>query len=374
MEAFNHRHKVLFILHKRNQTWGQTNPHHYHSSGLLNSVTFLCQMLNRAGVEAKLVEVHDSNSIDREVFNFNPSVVILEAIWCPPYKLRELTSLHRHRHRHWIVRNHSELPFLALEGVSLQWLLECAAIKNVHISCNSHVANKEIEEMVNLRAGNHHHWYDTLVELVGIENRKHVWYLPNYYPTHTAISKKHCENSCGSKCSCHTIDIGCFGAIRPLKNHVQQAVAAIIYASGKNKKLRFHINATRMENKGEPILKSIRGLFEGLPHAELVEHQWMTHAEFLELSGKMDINLQVSFSETFNIVAADSVLQGVPVIGSNEIPWLPEEFHADPTSAFDISEKMLLLESDDARHELHALKEYSEESKKLWLHRLSELK
>ena len=35
----------------------------------------------------------------------------------------------------------------------------------------------------------------------------------------------------------------------------------------------------------------------------------------------IDLLLQVSISETFNIVAADAVLVGKPILVSNEVPW-----------------------------------------------------
>jgi hypothetical protein len=36
----------------------------------------------------------------------------------------------------------------------------------------------------------------------------------------------------------------------------------------------------------------------------------------------MDICLQVSLTETYNIVAADAISTGVPVVTSNEIPFV----------------------------------------------------
>jgi hypothetical protein len=56
----------------------------------------------------------------------------------------------------------------------------------------------------------------------------------------------------------------------------------------------------------------------------------------------MDLGLQVSLSETFNIVGADLISQGVPVVGSTEIPWAVKMFAADPTSSADIAHKLLL--------------------------------
>ena len=58
-----------------------------------------------------------------------------------------------------------------------------------------------------------------------------------------------------------TIDIGAYGAIRPLKNQLLQALAAIKFAESIGKTLRFHINITRIENNGDPVLKNLRNLF-----------------------------------------------------------------------------------------------------------------
>jgi hypothetical protein len=45
----------------------------------------------------------------------------------------------------------------------------------------------------------------------------------------------------------------------------------------------------------------------------------------------MDVGMQVSFTETFNIVAADMVAAGVPVVVSPEISWVYTYSQADPT-------------------------------------------
>ena len=129
-----------------------------------------------------------------------------------------------------------------------------------------------------------------------------------------------------------TINIGCFGAIRPLKNQFLQALAAMTFARSIGVKLNFHINGSRVEGNGDPILKNIRALFDATHDCELVEHPWMEHDEFLAVVASMDIMLQVSFSETFNIVGADAASMNVPLIASSELPWLGSYGHADPTS------------------------------------------
>jgi len=57
----------------------------------------------------------------------------------------------------------------------------------------------------------------------------------------------------------------------------------------------------------------------------------MTHESFTHLIRKMDFGLQVSFSETFNIVAADFVHLKVPIVGSSEIEWMNWLYKANPT-------------------------------------------
>jgi len=54
----------------------------------------------------------------------------------------------------------------------------------------------------------------------------------------------------------------------------------------------------------------------------------------------MDIGLQVSFSETFNIVAADLVNNNIPVVVSDEISWVSPLFYAKTTSSKSIVNKI----------------------------------
>jgi hypothetical protein len=106
-----------------------------------------------------------------------------------------------------------------------------------------------------------------------------------------------------------------------MKNTLTQAIAAINYADKENKKLILHVNSARVEQKGENALKNLKALFTDSKH-ELVEHGWLPHGEFVKLVGTMDMCLQISLSETYNIVAADAINQDVPVVTSDEIPFV----------------------------------------------------
>jgi hypothetical protein len=50
--------------------------------------------------------------------------------------------------------------------------------------------------------------------------------------------------------------------------------------------------------------------------------------------------MQVSFSETYNIVAADFVNNFIPVVVSRQISWLPEVVMAEPTNTEEIAARL----------------------------------
>ena len=310
--------KILFIVKKREtyDTWNKSESYsdgyHHFSSGLINSAKMVTIGLGKH-IDAKLVEVRDNNDIDREVSLFRPEVVVIEALWVVPSKFKELIPLHPHVK--WIVRLHSNTPFIANEGIAIQWSYEYLRHHNVYV------------------APNHIKLYKELKHLAG----RHAWkilYLPNFYDLEEIEAKKRHRPD-------EEINIGCFGAIRPLKNQLIQAVAAIHFADRYNYKLKFFINSTRVETKGEPILNNLRALFENSEKHELVEIEWMEHPEFLKfLKENIDLGLQVSFTETFNIVGADYVSQDVPIVSSKEIDFVLGPFRADPTSVDDIVNKM----------------------------------
>lgn len=298
--------KILFVIKERvhDSQYGIT-------SGLYNSANFVVDFLQRNGVETKLISVLDGNSIDKEVTRFNPDIVVLEALWVTPAKLQELINIKRHSKRRWVIRIHSKAPFLANEGVATAWIRDYTRINSSRIFLAPNTS-----ELTN--------------QLSSVFPKGRFITLPNLYQlTNIKFNKKEKSN---------IIDVGCFGAIRPMKNQYQQAIAAIDLANKRGLKLRFHINGTRVEQNGLNVLKNIRLLFKD--KHELIEHGWMTHSDFLKVISQMDIGTQVSFSESFNIVSADFVQSGVPIVVSDDIDWMPRLLRVSPTESEKISLKM----------------------------------
>lgn len=250
--------KVLFILKRRHGyyhdgTCGAEKPSM--STGLFNSANFVYEMLVNAGVDCKIVVVVDNNCIDREVAAYKPTHVIIEALWVVPEKFVVLQKLHPHVK--WIVRLHSDLPFLANEGIAMKWINGYLQHKNVHVAPNAPRALEEIRFLAK-------NWGVKDVE-------RKVIYLPNYYPVTDQV-----YNFCKAKKD--IVNVGCFGAIRPMKNQLIQAVAAVKFADRIKKKLHFHVNVGRIEQKGDPVLNNLIALFDGLASKghKLVMHPWLS--------------------------------------------------------------------------------------------------
>lgn len=342
---------ILFILKRREDFDPVKHNVNGLSTGLFNSATFMVDMLNNNGVDARIEIAIDNNCIDRLVTKHRPTHVVIEALWVVPTKFIILSKLHPTVK--WIVRIHSEMPFLAGEGMALNWLGDYSQFPNLYIGVNAPRMLSEIQTYLQIK----NQWTDAITN-------DRVYYMPNFYPQEYS-SKEYMINK-------EYIDIGCFGAVRPLKNHILQAIASIKFAEHIGKKLHFHINGGRTEMKGEPVLNNLRALFEQLYDRghRLIEAEWTPRDGFLKICKKMDIGLQVSFSETFNIVGADIISQGVPLVGSIEIPWMDKTYTARAQYSDEIFNTLLLTHSDPQKNVLsnqQKLTEYTNHTLEVWL-------
>lgn len=330
---------ILFLLKKNNEYGYQIGVR----SGLYNSVQMLVKELRKTYQTNVEMEICiDGNSIDRYLHKHKPRIAIIEAIWVTPEKLKELTELHKRTL--FIVRLHSETPFLANEGIAVERINEYAKLSRVYVSFNSLEAMYDFQYL-------------------------HPLYLPNVYASQhlPCIDCSKLETIWRRRYK-EELNVGCFGAIRPMKNQLQQALTAIKFAEYVGKTLNFHINATRTEQKGDNVLKNLRALFKDSPH-KLVEHPWMEREDFLKVVAEMDLGMQFSMSESFNIVTADLISQGVPTVVSPAIEWMPS-----PLKTKDFDSKSLLSALNWAywhprtacRKQKKALISYNEKAIKAW--------
>lgn len=348
--------RVQFILKRREDF----NPVEHSpiglSTGLYNSANFVHQMLLNAGIESRLDVAIDNNDIDRLVTAFRPTHCIIEALWVVPTKFNVLCKLHPDIK--WIIRIHSEMPFMAGEGIAMDWLGEYIKFPNVYIAAN---APRMLDEIRTYLA--------TATTMTEQETEERIFYLPNYYPQTYTKKAAQTNKYRGEK---YWVDVACFGAVRPLKNHMVQALAAVKYANYKGKQLRFHINSNRIEMQGSPAMHNLMGLFEQMSNHgyKLIGHEWAPREEFLQTCAQMDIGLQCNFSETFNIVSADLISQSVPIVGSSEIPWSSRFWNASPTESEEIFHAMckaMLFNRANVWVNQRNLTKYTSNTEKVWV-------
>jgi hypothetical protein len=260
----------------------------------------------------------------------------------------------------WIIRLHSAIPFLSIESSqSMKWIADYCRINNTYIGVNDPRLLTELSiYLSNIKEDKE----NEVSNVVDMSSR--LIYLPNYYPIDNIQKFKGIVSE-------DTINIACFGAIRPFKNNMTQALASIEFCKRKNKKLRFHINSGRNELNGGNVYENLTQLFSNLDNNQysLVCHPWASRDDFLKICSEIDIGLQVSFTETFNIVSADILSNGVSIIGSSEIPWINQRYTASSQNVDEIIDKLLLTYDNLERNVIEnqkSLQKYVEDTITVW--------
>lgn len=318
------------------------------ASGMWASAKLVVDYLNSIDVGADAIITIDSNSIDAEVTNANPDHVFIEGLWVTPTKMQELLQIPRHQVRTWIVRIHSDLPFLATEGVAFTWIKEYIEL-GVKIAPNSQRLYRELNVLFSLMGYSESDISEMLV------------YLPNCYPTDFPDLE---PTDLVSK---DTLDIACFGAVRVLKNQVMQAFVAMEFAKSQGKKLRWHFN-DKIGAGGQGPYNNMIALLSNIDDVELVPHDWESREDFLQSLSEIDILMQLSLSETMNIVAADATYVGKPILVSSEISWAHPLFGDSNDSAKNISILKMIYSRPSLFVQLNreGLRSYAQTSELIW--------
>jgi len=278
----------------------------------MNSAQQVAEYLERIGNECKIVQVVDSNCIDREMYSYKPDLVIIEALWVSGDKMKELLAIPRYKNVKWVIRIHSDIGFLSSETLATKYINDYIGLNNPNV-CVA-LNNKDFCEQFS--------------KVMGYK----FAYLPNII---TTKKNKPYKRSKG------VINIGCFGSLRILKNQVFQAVCAIRMADNLHKTLFFHITADiNIDNPTQnPVLNNLQEIFSRTKH-KLIVYSWFDHEGFERLIRTMDLGLQLSFTESFNIVTADFINNGVPIVVSNAVKWMPKYFRTSTTNYKDVIQKL----------------------------------
>lgn len=302
------------------------------------------RVLRRAGVEVDATPAAEPPDVQKALAA-HPTVThcVLEAPWVSRAPMIDL--LRAFPKVHFLVRSHSQIGFLQVEPSAIQLLRELLVLQENFL--NLTVATNSI----------------SLKRFFETAYGGHALYLPNLYDLERVHRRR------GGEHHHRLLRIGSFGALRLLKNHTTAAAAALMLAHKRGCDLEFSVSVENDTMGGSAVLDALRKMFAGLEWARLVEHPWQDWATFRRTVGGMDLCLQVSMTETFNVTTADAVAEGVPSVVSPAIDWAPDSWKADPDNLDDIVRiaGALLSCPDSAQDGLVALGAFMEDAVGRWV-------
>ena len=296
--------------------------------------------LRAEGIEASVWPIVSAADLANQLKNTPASHVVVSAPWLATADLARLAA--DFPDTHFAVNCHSNLGFLQADPNAMRLLREGIELErctwNFRIAANSH----------------------RLARWVEAAYAAPCQHLPNMYYLNGIEPKR--ERYTGG-----TLRIGAFGATRALKNLMTAAGAAVEIANGLRADLEFWISAGRNEGGGS-VADAVRQMLHGLPHVKLVENGWQTWPQFRQTVRHMHLLLQPSYTESFNVVSADGVAEGVPSVVSEAIHWAPDNWKAKVDDAGDIARVgRRLLESRRAPGQgLKALKKHNDQAMRTW--------
>ena len=318
--------------------------------GLGVNANMTVRVLRKHGVKADVVAVNDANDVRKWLSKHAPTHLAIQGLWLTAEEQTELCT--DFPDVHFVVRCHSQIGFLQVEPRAIRILRDLMRLQegllNLSVSSNTHRLRHFVE-----------HSYHTK-----------ILYLPNLYDMERSHIKRDEPHSH------RLLRISSFGAHRLLKNHTTALAAAMLMARRRQSDLEFYVNAGRQEGphaREGSVLQSLRAISTGVPWLKLVEVPWGEHASFRHHVAHMDLCMQVSFTETFNIVTCDAISEGVPSVVGPAIEWAPDSWKTDTDDAEKIARtgSHLLSDTQGAREGFEHLERYTKDSVSTWLHYLS---
>ena len=303
------------------------------------------EYLVRRGYEAVVVPCKNNIDLVEAIREHKFTHVVISAPWLSGL---DVDTMVRHfKDVKFAIVSHSNIGFLQADPSALrlfrQYVLISKEVNNLQVGGNSAIfAN----------------WFSLVYETSNL-------LLPNMYEVCEPCERRPCGD---------VIKIGTFGAIRPQKNVMTSAATAVLLSRMLNRPVEFHVSTGREDGGGGVILNSIRQMMIHLPNVELVERHWSDWKQFKRIVHDMDILFQMSYTESFNMVTADGVVEGVPSVTSNAITWVPESWKAEADNVFSVAETAIRL-LENPEHEAckgqQALREHNENAFGHWLKFLS---
>lgn len=342
------RPRVVFIF----KNFSKILNNHPYVIGLGIAAFNNSQTLKQNDIDTEMWGIAEPEDLEKklEETNYNPDFIVISALWFPSEKLAELS--YKYKNTTFIIVSHSNVSFMFADRNAFRLLREYAILQkltnNIKLAGNSYKFTK---------------WASIVFDMP-------VVFLPNLYNLNNIQDIKY-KHWCWQKPQWEkngVIKIGNFGATRVLKGNLTACAAAIEISKKLDMPVEFWLSAGRVDG-GQSILHAIKQLTSNMPNFQVKYKEWSPWEQFRTFVGTMDLNMQVSLSESFNIVLADSLWGGVPVLASEVIEWLPENCIAnldDANQIADLGIRMLYDQSHYAADGRWALKKYVKDGIKEW--------
>ena len=306
--------------------------------------------LRRLGLDATAYAVRHNVDIVRAIDRYNETHarrlthVVISAPWLD---VHDLTRLVEHfQEIQFIILSHSNVGFLQADPWGLALYRRYAELSRTHGNLNI--------------GGNCRGFTDWFQAVYGVD----CVCLPNLYPAGEGVRSKVWPGG--------PLKIGAFGAIRPEKNFMCAAAAATLMQKRLNVPVELHMSSGG-EHCQSTTLDAISQMVENLPDFKLIRHHWEIWDKFIGRVAAMDVLLQVSYTESFNMITADGISRGVPVVVSPVINWAPASWKADPDDVTDIAQTgCRLLQEDQGGLGSAALQTHNERGVRNWLDYLAQ--
>jgi hypothetical protein len=266
----------------------------------------------REGINTEVWPILSPADLDAKLAVALVDHVIISAPWIPTTDLQELCI--RYPDTQFAVNCHSNVGFLQADRNGVKLLREAMDLElgnsNFHL------------------AGNSRRFCNWLHEAFGAP----CAFLPNLYflqPEQTWASRVFTGG---------TLRIGVFGATRPLKNLMSAARAALEISRDLRAPLELRMSAGRVKGGGETVMAAAKEMLLNLPNVTLMLNGWQSWPKFRKVVSHMHLLLQSRVTtESFNMVTADGIAEGVPSVVSRAIDWAPEHWKADVDDVLDIA-------------------------------------
>lgn len=271
-----------------------------------------------------------------------PSHVVIGAPWIPTLDLQAYLVFKFPMIRFSVVC-HSNVGFLQNDPTAIKNFREDLDLEQGSLNFNAGGNSKRLCAWVNSSYA-----------------RPCIW-LPNLYYL-DADSPAYRRPWSGGK-----LKIASFGAVRPLKNHLSAAAAVLEIANDLHTEVEFHISVGRIEG-GSTVVRSIDAMLGGVPGITLIKDEWYRWPQFRYLVRSMNLLMQPSYTETFNMVTADGASEGIPSVVSDAIEWTPAYWQADVDDPLDIARtgKTLLMNPHSGADGFNALKKHNSDGVVAW--------